>query len=141
VIKEFTGMDKSMAAPPTAVDAYADGYVDKVYIGDIGGQMWVFDVSSSEIGAWIGKKLFAAPAVTPEKHPIYTQPAVAFDRRGTPWVYFGTGDRENPTDKVNQERFYAVKDDGKGVYPRTEVDLSPKDKDVIDVPSKHLKIP
>ena len=29
-------MDYSLAAPPTAVDANADGYVDKVYIGDLG---------------------------------------------------------------------------------------------------------
>ena len=116
VIKEFTGMDHSMAAPPTAVDTYADGYIDKVYVGDLGGQMWVFDVSSNETADWTGKKLFRAPGVPPEKHPIYSQPAVAFDKRGTPWVYFGTGNREDPTDKLSpggsSERFYAVKDDG-----------------------------
>lgn len=120
---ELPGM-KSMAAPATAVDINADGYIERVYIGDIGGQMWVFDVSSSETGDWTGKKLFSAPAVVPEKHPIYTQPAVALDNLRTPWVYFGTGDREDPTDKLDpggsHERFYAVKDDGNagsGAYP------------------------
>jgi type IV pilus assembly protein PilY1 len=106
VLAEFSGLPgmKSMSAPPTAVDTNADGYINKVYIGDVGGQMWVFDVSSNETGNWTGKRLFSAPAVVPEKHPIYSQAAVAFDKRGTPWVYFGTGDREDPTDKLSSGR-------------------------------------
>jgi type IV pilus assembly protein PilY1 len=125
ILVEFSalsGMDYSIAAPPTAVDTNADGYIDKVYIGDLGGQMWVFDVSSNEKGDWTGKRLFKAPGVPVERRPIFTQPAVAFDKRGTPWVYFGTGDRENPKDKLSQG-FYAVKDDGKDTYPRTEEKL------------------
>ena len=74
----------------------------------------------------MGKDFFKAPlALTPlEKHNVYYQAAVAFDRQGNPWVYFGTGDRESPTDTSNpQERFYAVKDDGKEDYPRLENNL------------------
>ena len=44
IIKEFsglTGMNYSFAASPTAVDTNSDGFIDKVYIGDLGGQMWV----------------------------------------------------------------------------------------------------
>jgi Tfp pilus tip-associated adhesin PilY1 len=54
---------------------------------------------------------------------------VVFDRYRNPWVYFGTGDREYPKDDSNPaERFYAVKDDGKGTdelgaYPLTEPNL------------------
>jgi type IV pilus assembly protein PilY1 len=147
IIKEFSGltfMMHSFPAPPTAVDTNADGYVDKVYIGDLGGQMWIFHVSFDKINntsnsQWYGERLFQAPlALTPlEKHNLYYQAAVAFDRQGNPWVYFGTGDRENPTDTSNpQERFYAVMDDGKPTYadgtpkyPRLESDL----KDVTDL--------
>ena len=65
-----------------------------------------------------------------KKHNIYYQPAVAFDKNGIPWVYFGTGDREDPKDYKNeQERFYAVKDDGLGNNPRDEK------KDLKDVTS------
>jgi type IV pilus assembly protein PilY1 len=135
IIKEFSGltlMDHSFPAPPTTLDTNSDGYVDKVYIGDLGGQMWVFNVSFDGISKksnsqWNGRRLFMAPKGTLEKHNIYYQPAVAFDRYGIPWVYFGTGDRENPTDLKNpQERFYAVMDDGKGDYsdyPRLQNDL------------------
>jgi type IV pilus assembly protein PilY1 len=126
-IKEFSGlggMDYSLAAPPTAVDTNLDGYIDKVYIGDLKGQMWVFDVSNSITANWTGQRLFKAT----DTHPIYYPPAVAFDKSKTPWVYFGTGDRENPGAIVANgnlnERFYAVKDDGDGSYPRGEGDLS-----------------
>jgi type IV pilus assembly protein PilY1 len=138
IIKEFYGltfMMHSFPAPPAAVDTNADGYMDKVYIGDLGGQMWIFHVSFDAINntsnsQWYGERLFQAPlALTPlEKHNIYYQAAVAFDRQGNPWVYFGTGDRENPTDTSNpQERFYAVKDDGKDAYPRTEYNNTLRD--------------
>jgi type IV pilus assembly protein PilY1 len=122
-------MTHALPASPTAVDTNFDGYVDKVYIGDMGGQMWVFDVSFDEStkksdSLWAGKRLFTAPKGGSEKHNIYYAPAVAFDKNGIPWVYFGTGDREDPTDYNNeQERFYAVKDDGSGDYPRDEGDL------------------
>jgi type IV pilus assembly protein PilY1 len=139
IIKEFyglSGMDYSLTAPPIAVDTNLDGYVDKVYMGDLGGQMWAFDVSFDETtkksdSQWTGKKLFTAPVAPTEKHRIYYQPAVAFDRYRNPWVYFGTGDREYPKDDSNPpERFYAIKDDGLGTYPRVEGDGPNDVKDV-----------
>jgi type IV pilus assembly protein PilY1 len=45
IIKEFSNlflMRHSFPAPPTTLDTNSDGYVDKVYSGDLGGQMWVF---------------------------------------------------------------------------------------------------
>jgi type IV pilus assembly protein PilY1 len=124
-------MDHSMAAPPTAVDTNFDGFVDRVYVGDLGGQMWSFDFSFNEAtkksnSLWAGKAklLFTAPGTNPEKHMIYYPPAVAFDQYRIPWVYFGTGNREDPRDwNAPEERFYAVRDDGNGNYPRTEGDL------------------
>jgi type IV pilus assembly protein PilY1 len=126
-------MIHSFPAPPKAADLNFDGYVDRVYLGDLGGQMWVFDVSFDEVrkksnSQWNGKRLFRAPGEKPEKHPIYYPPAVALDPSGTPWVFWGTGDRENPTEKNSKERFYAVKDDAINdeeakAYPYEEKDL------------------
>ena len=110
-----------------------DGYVDRVYIGDMIGQMWVFDVSFNNTtkksnSYWAGDVLFKAPTVTPEKHPIYGTAAVALDDNRKPWVFFGTGDREDPKNVLGpQERFYAVRDDGVGTYPLIEDDLVEKD--------------
>jgi type IV pilus assembly protein PilY1 len=122
-------MTYPLTAPPMAVDTNSDGYVDKVYIGDLGGQMWVFNVSFNALtnksnSLWTGQRLFTAPVGLNEQHKIYYRAAVSFDTGGIPWVYFGTGDIENPTGSANPpERFYAVKDDGLGNYPRTEANL------------------
>jgi type IV pilus assembly protein PilY1 len=143
IMKQFSGlskMDHCFAAPPTAVDINLDGYIDKVYIGDLGGQMWVFDVSSDTTTNWTGQRLFRAPGADDEKHMIYYQPAVAFDKYRVPWVFFGTGNREDPNESSNPpERFYAVKDDGLGIYPRTEGeldDVTPDPQNTFNVASK-----
>jgi len=36
-------MNFSIAANPTAIDEDGDGYVDLVYVGDVGGQLWKFE--------------------------------------------------------------------------------------------------
>jgi type IV pilus assembly protein PilY1 len=136
IIKQFSfsgdsRMTYPLTAPPTAVDTNFDGYIDRVYIGDVGGQMWVFDLSDpNNVNNWTGKILFTAPVSSSEKHPIFYQASVAFDKNDIPWVYFGTGDRENPTSSLSPyaERFYAVQDDGSEFtnpqwQPRTEADL------------------
>ncbi|MGA2462889.1 MAG: PilC/PilY family type IV pilus protein [Thermodesulfobacteriota bacterium] len=133
IIKEFSGlsgMNYSFAAPPTTADTNSDGFVDKVYIGDLGGQMWVFNVSFNDAtkksdSQWSGTVLFKGPDT--ETHRIYYQPTVAFDQKGNPWVYFGTGDREYPKDLSNpQERIYAVIDNDNEIasYPRREANLA-----------------
>jgi type IV pilus assembly protein PilY1 len=118
-------MGFSLAAAPTAVDTNGDGYVDRVYIGDVGGQLWKFDIpvagttlSSGVATNWTGKRLFAAapsqtnPPATGEYYPaqaIYVPPVLALDASGGLWVYFGTGDRNHPNNTATN-RFYGVKD-------------------------------
>jgi Tfp pilus tip-associated adhesin PilY1 len=122
---EKSKMIHALPAPPSGVDTNMDGYIDKVYVGDLGGTMWVFDLSYNPVtkksnSLWSGKRLFRGTLAILEVHPLYFQPAVAFDQQGTPWVFFGTGDKENPTWGLLAERFYGIKDDGAGNYPRTE---------------------
>ncbi|MCP4711621.1 MAG: hypothetical protein GY869_23630, partial [Planctomycetes bacterium] len=45
VLKQFsnvTGMDYSIAAQLAVIDENDNGYVDKLYVGDLGGQIWRF---------------------------------------------------------------------------------------------------
>jgi type IV pilus assembly protein PilY1 len=121
-------MNFSLAASPRAVDLNNDGYVDRVYIGDVGGQLWKFDVSTPAtiaggvITNWDpaqkGKRFFVAapsqanPATAGEYYPaqaIYTPPALALDAAKNLWVYFGTGDRNHPNNS-GANRFYGIKD-------------------------------
>jgi type IV pilus assembly protein PilY1 len=133
-------MNFSLAASPRAVDINNDGHVDRVYIGDVGGQLWKFDfstpatISGGVITNWnpsqTGKRFFvgspsqANPPPTGEYYPaqaIYTPPAVAFDTAKNLWIYFGTGDRNHPNN-TSSNRFYAIKDttDINGVATMTQ---------------------
>jgi type IV pilus assembly protein PilY1 len=115
-------MNFSLAASPTAVDLNNDGYVDRVYIGDVGGQMWKFDMSAAAtlsggvITNWTGKRLFAAsstqanPPAVGEYYPaqgIYVAPTLAYDEQKNVWIYFGTGDRNHPNNS-STNRFYGI---------------------------------
>ncbi|MDH3445258.1 MAG: PilC/PilY family type IV pilus protein, partial [Deltaproteobacteria bacterium] len=121
-------MNFSLAISPTAVDLNGDGHVDRIYIGDIGGQMWKFDISTPAIiaggvitnwsAAQTGKRFFVGapsqpnPPASGEYYPaqaIYAPPALAYDANKSLWVYFGTGDRNHPN-APSSNRFYAVKD-------------------------------
>lgn len=117
-------MNFSLAANPTAVDLDNDGYIDHVYIGDVGGQLWKFDVSAAAtlsgglVTNWTGKRVFATdptqtnPPATGEYYPtqgIYAQPALAYDTSGNLWIFFGTGDRNHPM-STSTNRFYGFKD-------------------------------
>ncbi len=120
-------MNFSIPAAPTAVDLNNDGYVDRVYIGDVGGQLWKFDVapaggtivSGGLVTNWTGKRLFAAapsqanPPSAGELYPaqaIYFPVALAYDASSNLWVFFGTGDRYHPN-SASANRFYGIKDD------------------------------
>ncbi len=121
-------MNFSLAASPRAVDLNNDGHVDRVYVGDIGGQLWKFDfstpatISGGAITNWsasqTGKRFFvgapsqANPPAAGEYYPaqaIYMPPALALDYARNLWVYFGTGDRNHPNN-TSANRFYAIKD-------------------------------
>jgi type IV pilus assembly protein PilY1 len=114
----------SFAANPTAADLDRNGFIDRVYIGDVGGQLWKFGPADPALPAdlatnWTGKRLFAAapsqanPPAAGEYYPtqaIYAAPIPAFDPQGNLWIYFGTGDRNHPNNTTPPNRFYGLKD-------------------------------
>lgn len=122
-------MDYSLPGTPVIVDTDNDGFIDTAYVGDLGGNMWRFkfcratDVNTSSCGIsgktvnWSGSLFFNAS--TAGKRPIYTNPAVARDDSGNLWVYWGTGDKTDPTARTEittgsgtyvKEYFYGLKD-------------------------------
>lgn len=119
-------MNFSIPASPTAVDLNSDGYIDRVYIGDIGGQLWKFSVAPSGgttvsgglVNNWTGKRLYAAatsqtnPPAAGEFYPtqaIFFPPALAYDAYNNLWIFFGTGDRYHPNNTASN-RFYGIKE-------------------------------
>jgi len=104
----------SLPGTGAIVDTDNDGFIDTVYMGDLGGNMWRFKLCRSSDGDtcgtanWSASLLFASS--TGVIRPIYTSPAVSRDTDGNLWVYWGTGDKEDPTAANAQEKLYAVKD-------------------------------
>jgi len=106
--REF--MKYAIPSEPTLADIDGDGYVERIYVGDLGGQLFRIDISSPNINHWHSarKRIFNVG----ETQPIYYPPVVAFDDQWQLWLFFGTGDRDNPRDFTSQNRFYAIVDKG-----------------------------
>ena len=114
---------------PEAVDLNGDYSVDRVYAGDIKGNLWVFDVSQTTAGSWfsayatagIPTPLFIAGATQPimdkpvtVKHPTVTDQTTPSNAPNV-LVFFGTGqyliDSDVSTTPSTQS-FYGVWDHG-----------------------------
>jgi Tfp pilus tip-associated adhesin PilY1 len=135
VVKKFTGltgMDYSMPSTVAVIDADNNGFVDKLYVGDLGGQMWrfgkftdaldnplTFPDCDENIMNWTAQILFASDPFYQKK--IYYPPAVTLEH-GYDLVFFGTGDREDPCNPATSDKFYAVKDTHEAVT-LSETDL------------------
>ena len=110
-----TAMDYGLVAAPAIVDTDNDGFIDTVYVGDRGDNMWRFKLCRSGDGStcntsnWTGGLLFDSSAGSSIR-PIFTIAAVARDTYNNLWVYFGTGDKNDPTAPNAQEKFVALKD-------------------------------
>ncbi len=121
IIRAFTkgsypDMKYSFPAPPAKADTDYDGFIDVVYIGDMGGNIWRLklcnkkDESCKETD-WTLDRLYDASGETPAR-PIYTKPVLSRDPLGNLWVYWGTGDTQSPTDPTLSGQFYGLKDGG-----------------------------
>ncbi len=117
VIWSFTkadapSMDNRIPVSPAIVDADNDGFIDSAYIGDSGGNIWRVtfctgaDGNACGISNWSGGKLFQSSTAS----PIFTTPSVGRGSGSAIWVFWGTGDKENPTAASTQDSFFAVKD-------------------------------
>jgi Tfp pilus tip-associated adhesin PilY1 len=124
----------SMPAQPAIVDTDNDGFVDRVYLGDLGGNMWRFkfcraaDMPSCGTSNWSGGMFF--DSATGAIRPIYTGAAVTKDTGGNLWVYWGTGDKTDPTGPNAQEHFYAVIDRDQTDPANLQIDNLMQDTDV-----------
>jgi hypothetical protein len=118
-----------MTSSPAGVDSDSDGYLNYVYIADLGGQLWRFDVgppgtfdntTNLVTAGWSGKRIFTAPTAIPQR--AFNKAEVGFDAAFNRWIFFGTGDREKP-ENSGTGRFYAIRD-GNPSSPYTESNLS-----------------
>ncbi len=112
----------SIPSTVKVIDEDNNGFVDKVYVGDLGGQLWrigkvtaqSFPDCDENINNWEGQILFRAPtyavdAVTYTRKFFYP-PSVTLEH-GYDLVFIGTGDREAACDTTTgADRIYSIKD-------------------------------
>ncbi len=109
----LANMTSCVPSTVLAVDTTFDGYVNRVYVGDTGGQMWRFgNQAGSENGNvnnWTPRRLFQGNSGT----KIFYPPDLVLES-GYAYLYFGSGDRNEPmycpSPDPHINRFYAVKD-------------------------------
>lgn len=109
-----TSFDFSMVAEPTALDTNYDGYVDRLYVGDTGGNLWRADLSSSDPNNWNVTRIFSSNpgADSSNGRKIFYKPSAVVDVNNIVRLYFGTGDREHPLNRAVIDRLYEVIDKG-----------------------------
>jgi len=92
------------------VDTDANTYIDRLYVGDIGGQVWRFDISGLDPSTWTAKIIFDSNKGESLKRKIFYPPDVTLEKGNYEMIFLGTGDREHPKDTTKVDRLYAVKD-------------------------------
>ena len=106
-------IDNTIPGGLSLVDADNDGYLDRVYFGDLDGRLWKINTYSSNPNGYTTCVLFDAgdPNQVGVRYlaPVITKPAVALLVNQQPNVYFGTGgDDRAPATSLYQ--FYSVRD-------------------------------
>jgi type IV pilus assembly protein PilY1 len=107
------------------VDTDGNGKIDRLYVGDLGGRMWRFDIGDSDVSQWKGKIVFQSNPGANDRRKIFYPPDVTLERDASgdyEMLFFGTGDREAPKESAVINRLYAVKDRNP-VSPLGENDL------------------
>lgn len=127
-----SGMAFSFAGEIAAIDTDSNGYIDRLYSVDTGGNLWRFDVGDQSTSNWRGKKIFSSnpSSGTDVGRKVFYKPTATLEKDYAV-VYFGTGDREHPLNRHVVDRIYAVKDRGQ-TTPKGEGDL-------LDVTSDQLQ--
>jgi len=147
-ISTSSDIDNGLSSP-NAVDLDGNGTIDRVYAGDLKGNMWAFDLSSADVTEWavadginVGTSpdtitkdpLFTAqtPGATPQAQPITVKPAIIRNTKanGSPnlMIYFGTGQymdlndiAATADDPDQKQSFYAIWDSGKNKLTRSNL--------------------
>ncbi len=131
-----TGSNCNGLSTPAVVDLGADNVADRVYAGDLLGNLWVFDISSSSTASWglayTAAPLFSAKDSTLVAQPITTQPSVVLhptERHSSTspntMVFFGTGQyiaEADPASTANNS-FYGIWDSGTAITSARDVAL------------------
>ena len=127
-IADYPAMKYSIPATPAVADTDQSGTADQIYVGDMGGQVWRFDIDNgaplpSTDESYYGDNFIkggviadlagsAADNNVASARRFYHSPDVALTKQGTNTfvaVTIGSGWRAKPNDKEVTDRFYMLR--------------------------------
>jgi len=141
-----SAMTFSIPSEVSALDTDYNGYVDRLYVGDTGGNIWRFNVSSNSTASWSARKIFSANPGSDSTNgrKIFFKPSVAYES-GYKMLFFGTGDREHPLnwyDATNNpiiDRMYGINDKDSDQTTTVVEDHADNTHELVDVTTNYLQ--
>jgi len=146
-------MTRSIPSRIRVIDFSGDGYADRMYAADLGGQIWRFDIDNGKtpsqlvaggVIAQFGAEGLDSPGAADTRR-FYTAPDVAMftdkrlNRRFLS-ISIGSGYRAHPLDNSASDRFYSLRD-ANVFNPLTQAQYNAysiiKDSDLIDVAGQY----
>ena len=101
-------MTFSVPSDLAVVDRDGNGYSDRVYFGDTGGQLWRLDIGSVTVGDWKATRLFKF-STSPQR--FLNAPDVVESPDGNyDMIIIGSGNREKPVDTSVQNYMIFYRD-------------------------------
>jgi type IV pilus assembly protein PilY1 len=119
-----TKMTRAIPSRIRVLDMTGDGFADRMYAADLGGQIWRFDIMNGNkpedlvnggVIARFGAEGLPAPPSASDTRRFYTAPDVSLFRdlkqnRRYLSISLGSGYRAHPLDSSVTDRFYSLRD-------------------------------
>ncbi len=133
----LSDMDYPIPSEVTVMDSNFDGYTDRIYVGDTGGQLWRIDLgtnltSVSGSGGVLANVSSSSPVS--ENRKFFYPPDVALIDDSTysstqeyDMVTIASGDRANPTETSVHDQVYAFRDTATTLSPGSITTLTQSD--------------
>jgi len=99
-----TAAAPSGLSKPAAIDVDGNGTVDRIYAGDVDGNVWRFDLTATSASSWSVSKLYT----TSPAQAITSAPTIALHPLGGYMVLFGTGRLLTAADTADASTVHAV---------------------------------
>ncbi|GBG13880.1 type IV pilus assembly protein PilY1 [Novimethylophilus kurashikiensis] len=110
VFKQVSGMTFSIPSDLTVIDSDNDGYADRAYAPDTGGNIWRVNFDDVDPNNWTVSLLASlAGSGDANARKFLFAPSVVYSTTYDA-VLIGSGDREHPLDTTVVNRFYMIKD-------------------------------
>ena len=119
--RNLSKMEYSIPSDVRVIDIDSDQFADRMYVADMGGQIWRFDIANGEpasslITGGVIAQLGGAPqdpSANAVSRRFYYAPDIALvndDSNNFLHIGIGSGHRAHPNSELTQDHFYALRD-------------------------------